>query len=308
MVLCVVCWFATSAVCTSAGKVALTLAAHKTGGCALSLTLAQFVIAAAVSCLCCVLLRRTIPSAPRELLCVSVAYTLGFLLLNQSLGRLHASFSETVRSLEPLTSFVLAYLLSARGTTLGRRTAGSLLAVLLGAVVSVWAQPGFDVRGFVYGLLANCAFSSRGVFVTKLQDATRRQQEARGVAAEKARGVDSVALFAAQHAIGLVLLLPAAMLSEGTKCSAVLVHSKAAARASTLRSAGARGVNRASSRPPHPSHQPSRPPRHGTRPLHASPTYCLKRPPLRCIPPPASSLPRLSSSPPHPSRSPTTAP
>jgi len=67
---------------------------------------------------------------------------------------------------------------------------------------------------------------------------TRRQQEARGVAADKARGVDSVALFAAQHAIGLVLLLPAAMLSEGTKCSAVLVHSKAAARASTLSAVG----------------------------------------------------------------------
>jgi len=233
---CVVSWFGFSAVCTACAKSTLTLLAPRAGGCALTLTLVQFVVSALASTFACVLLRRTIPQAPRELLLVSLAYTLGFLLLNCSLGRLQASFSETVRGLEPLTSFVLVRLLAARGAQLSRASASSLLAVLSGAAVSVWAQPAFDVRGFAYGLLANCAFSSRALLVTMLQDATRRSPEGRAGGA--AAGVDPVGLFAAQHALGLLLLAPAAFAAEGTQCAVTLTRVMPAARAAALSSLG----------------------------------------------------------------------
>jgi hypothetical protein len=223
---CVVAWYASSALCTAAGKMTLThLKAHG-GNCALSLTLLQFLVSAIVSGIACVVLGRSAPSARRELLLVSFSYTIGFLLLNCSLGRLQASFSETVRGLEPLTSYLIAWLLAARGTKLTGASAVALGAVLLGAAVSVWAQPAFDPSGLVYGLLANCAFSSRGILVTLLQDATRRKVEAEGGNGVAERGgVDPIGLFAAQHALGL-LLIPTVLGSEGTRCMAALAYGR----------------------------------------------------------------------------------
>ena len=156
---------------------------------------------------------------------VSLAYTLGFLLLNCSLGRLQASFSETVRGLEPLTSFVLVRLLSARGGQLSGASAAALLSVLAGAALSVWAQPAFDLKGFAFGLLANCCFSSRALLVTLLQDAQKS-------------GVDPIGLFAAQHSLGLLLLAPAALAAEGTQCAVVLASHPKAAHAAGLSALG----------------------------------------------------------------------
>jgi len=157
----------------------------------------------------------------RELVLVSLAYVLGFLLLNQSLGRLQASFSETVRGLEPLTSFLFVRLFGARGSQIRPSAACALLMVLGGAALSVWAQPAFDVRGLVYGLLANCAFSSRALLVTTLQDVTRASDPLQPE-------VDSLGLFVAQHLLGLVLLAPLALASEGTSCAAALAQSNSA--------------------------------------------------------------------------------
>ena len=119
-------------------------------------------------------------------------------------------------------------------------TAAALLAVLAGAALSVWAQPTFDVRGFVYGLLANCAFSSRALLVTMLQDATKRRESAGRVDKTDiaASGIDPVGLFAAQHLLGLVLLAPAALASEGTHCAVALAHSSHAARVASWSSLG----------------------------------------------------------------------
>lgn len=230
LIACICCWFTASAICTSSAKLALLHLAPKSGSCALTLTSLQFVISASVSVVACLVLNRRPPSAVRELLSVSLAYTLGFLLLNQSLGRLQASFTETVRGLEPLTSFVLAWLLSARGSKLQGASAGALLTVLAGAALSVWAQPAFDPRGFAYGLLANCAFSSRALLVTLLQDAQRKRAVKEGALSPSAT-IDSVGLFAAQHVCGLLLLLPWTFMSEGSHCVAGLSRKPAALHA-----------------------------------------------------------------------------
>lgn len=225
----IIFWFGFSAVCTACSKKALTALAPRAGGCALSLTTLQFLISAIASVSTCALLKRSVPAAPRELMLVTLSYTMGFLLLNCSLGRLQASFSETVRGLEPLTSFILVRLLGARGGQLNCGSGAALLTVLGGAALSVWAQPAFDLRGFSYGLLANCAFSSRGLLVTLLQDATRRAGKAKGASgasgASEERSVDPVGLFAAQHVLGLILLAPAAFAAEGTTCAVALSNS-----------------------------------------------------------------------------------
>ncbi len=225
---CIVLWFGASAVCTACAKVALSMLAPKAGSCALTITTVQFTVAASASATASVLFNRRPPTAMRELLFVAIAYMLGFLLLNQSLGRLQASFTETVRGLEPLTSFALARLLGARGSQLVPATAGALGAVLCGAALSVWAQPRFDAGGLFLGLLANAAFSSRALLVTLLQDAQRK------LGGE----IDSVGLFAAQHVLGLALLAPAAYASEGTQCLGELGLRRPALRAVLLSSLG----------------------------------------------------------------------
>lgn len=218
---CVFAWFATSAVCTASAKAALVKLKHIHTGCALTLTTVQFTLCAIITGLLCLVMGRRPPAALREVLLVSLGYTLGFLLLNIALARLQASFSETVRGLEPLTSFLLARIMAARGAQLSSASAMALLAVLAGAALSVWAQPAFDTGGLAYGLLANCAFSCRGIFVTLLQDAMRRRHAANAV---NGPAVDAVGLFFAQHAIGLCLLLPTALASEGTHCAAALTQ------------------------------------------------------------------------------------
>ena len=249
----VVAWYVSSAICTASGKMVLTALAPKAGGCALTITALQFMLSGLVSGLACCILGRRPPNAPREVLLVSLSYTMGFLLLNCSLNKLQASFSETVRGLEPLSSFALVKFFGARGGEVTLGTAFALLTTLLGAALSVYSQPQFSHAGFAFGLAANCAFSSRGLLVTLLQDAMRRKAlSASKIGGEKdvdsspsaameaasSGAVDPIGLFAMQHALGLLLLLPAAMTFEGSHCAAALYDNPVAARNAAYSSLG----------------------------------------------------------------------
>jgi len=213
LVLAIIAWFASSAVCTSYGKLALQKLSPSS--CPLSLTATQFVVATTFGALSWAALKRRAPpwAVARELVFVSITYTMGFILLNSSMGRLQASFSETVRGLEPLTSFGLARLFGARGATVSTASAIALLAVLVGAGVSVSSQPAFDPRGLVLGLCSNVMFSSRALLITKMQDAWKR----RSIASDFEE-IDSIGLFTMQHALGLLIIVPAALMMEGTQC------------------------------------------------------------------------------------------
>lgn len=232
-------WYVSSAMCTACAKLAFQKAAPLS--CALSLTALQFV----VSTVLCMLLWvgvgcRAPPRAiMKELLLVSLAYALGFTLLNQSLGRLAAAFMETVRGLEPLTSFVLARLFGGRGAALSGRSALALLAVLGGATLCIWAQPKFDLRGLALGLLANVMFSSRALLVTLMQDAWREHARAAGQLVE----LDGVSLFTVQHALGLLLVLPAALVFEGAECVASAAAQPEMLNAAMLSALGFFGYN-----------------------------------------------------------------
>ena len=205
----------------------------------MTLTVAQFATSAIPTVAACLLLNRRPPQALRETMLVALSYTLGFLLLNCSLGKLAASFSETVRGMEPLTSFILVRLFAAHGGTLTKGMAGGLALVLVGAVINIWAQPAFELSGLLLGLLANCAFSSRGLLVTQLQDAAHRNTRTIVEATDKRCGgglgyasgtVDPLGLFAAQHVLGLLLLTPVALFMEGDSCAVALLHRSHARR------------------------------------------------------------------------------
>ena len=93
-------WYAASALCNVNSKVVLRNAQKEELHCPLSVTAMQFVFTTFVGALFCIALGRRPP--PRvvlyELCLVSGSYTMGFLLLNSSLGKLAAAFSETVSS------------------------------------------------------------------------------------------------------------------------------------------------------------------------------------------------------------------
>lgn len=165
--LCIPLWYASSALCVANSKVLL-----RPLRCPLSLTAVQFVFSTVVGTVCALALRRRWP--PRavlaELCMVSVAYTLGFILLNAALGALTASFSETVRSLEPITSFALTWLFSGRGSSLNAMAGCSLTAVILGGAVCVLSQPAFSGVGLLLGFGSNLMFSSRTLLVTLMQE------------------------------------------------------------------------------------------------------------------------------------------
>merc|ERR1712087_299431 len=94
---CILAWFAASAVCTSASKRALI--AFVPYRCGFFLTVSQFALSVSLALALCILFRQRILLEQRALVraaAIATAYTAGFALLNLSLGKLHASFAETV--------------------------------------------------------------------------------------------------------------------------------------------------------------------------------------------------------------------
>ena len=143
--LCIVAWFASSAICSFGTKRSLnSLAPHS---CAGGLTTLQFIIAAAVGGATYLATgERMVPGIMPDVFRVAMAYTFGFLFFNMSYDRLAASFAETVRGMEPLFAFTLARLLGARGGTLSSTSVTALVCLLLGGAVSCYAQQFDAVR------------------------------------------------------------------------------------------------------------------------------------------------------------------
>jgi len=232
--LCIVAWFASSAICSFGTKRSLTSLAPYS--CAGTLTTLQFVIAAAVGGATYLATgERMVPGIKFDVFRVAMAYTFGFLFFNMSYGRLAASFAETVRGMEPLFAFTLARLLGARGGTLSSTSVTALACLLLGGTVSCYAQQ-FDAVGLVLAVAANTCFAGRSILVSQLQDKLRRRppplapSDARdagdrsggvgggggAIATAAARPELSVTgMFFYQHALGLVLMARDATLRSG---------------------------------------------------------------------------------------------
>ena len=102
--LCIVAWFASSALCSFGTKNTLNSLAPQS--CAVGLTTLQFIFSAVIGGAICLVTRQSVPRGCwLDMGRIALVYTLGFLFFNMSYGRLAASFAETVRGLEPLFSF-----------------------------------------------------------------------------------------------------------------------------------------------------------------------------------------------------------
>ena len=234
--LCIVAWFASSALCSFGTKNTLNSLAPQS--CAVGLTTLQFTVSAVIGGAICLVTRQSLPPGCWfDMGRIALVYTLGFLFFNMSYGRLAASFAETVRGLEPLFSFAFVRLLGVRGGMLRAPSAVALATLLVGGVMSCASQA-FDARGLAFGLASNCCFAARSIYVSMLQDRLKRERAAGppirgGMGAPLSSSsqlpphataaryeLSSSTVFFYQHLLGLLLMVPCSLLEDSRRAAA----------------------------------------------------------------------------------------
>jgi len=144
-----------------------------------------------------------LPGKERAMLVgVSVTYTLGFFFTNLAFSLAHASFVETVKSGEPISTVILAYVLL--GEFEAPATYASLLPVVVGVGMASSGEAGGSFAAFAATIGSNFGFSARAVFAKLLKRDF----------AESIPAVSDVSLFYHISWMGLLALLPLALASE----------------------------------------------------------------------------------------------
>ena len=113
-----------------------------------------------------------------------------------------ASFAETVKSAEPITSVVLAYVILKEVESVP--TYMCLIPVCAGVACSCLHDDSFNTFGFVCAALSNVCFSGRAVYAKKLMNSFP------GL-------FNEIELFSYISIIGLGMLIPVALYMEGYK-------------------------------------------------------------------------------------------
>merc|ERR1711879_802433 len=93
---------------------------------------------------------------------ISVPYTLGFFFTNLAFSLANASFVETVKSGEPISTVVLANLLL--GEVESTATYLSLIPVVVGVAMASSGEAGGSVAAFLATMCSNFGFSGRAVY------------------------------------------------------------------------------------------------------------------------------------------------
>lgn len=142
----------------------------------------------------------------------NVAFSMGerfFLEKNESisfelipLSPVNASFAETIKSAEPLSSVFLGYFFFNEGTSM--MTYFTLLPICIGVGISCIDDVSFHLLGFLSAAASNFCFSSRAV-LTKHMFKFNPQS------------MDETTLFSYISQIGTSLLIPMVVLLEGHK-------------------------------------------------------------------------------------------
>jgi len=134
---------------------------------------------------------------------IALTYTLGFVLTNISLSLCNASFSETVKSGEPISSLILVTLTRGEDavTTIEWLTT---LPIVLGVGLSSYSESSFNFFGFIAAALSNFMFSMRGVN-------TKQLRRIHGTPL----GLDDIHLFYYISKFGASIVVPLAFLFEG---------------------------------------------------------------------------------------------
>jgi solute carrier family 35 protein E1 len=215
-VLFILIWYFTGAFTNSSSKQAL---ASLPASLPLTLTLVQHLAAT----LCGALVYRVVGLQPfkplprasevsgeayRALGWLCLVYTLGFSLTNASFGAVNASFVDTVKAGEPISTVALASLFLANEQVTGRVLA-ALMPIVGGVAISSMAEASASLIGLAFALGSNLCFSARSIaakLVGKRMGAER---------------MDGANLFVHVNMLGLLVLVPAVLALEGRQLLAL---------------------------------------------------------------------------------------
>merc|ERR1712194_425195 len=203
-VLLIVLWYVSSMFAITTSK--LTMQAAKVP---LVLCVVQFTTATVVSGMVLAVqgLSAGLPDRKGKVVLGSTAltYTLGFFFTNLAFSLANASFVETVKSGEPISTVVLAYFLL--GEVERTATYASLLPVVIGVGMASAGEAGGTVAAFMATVASNFGFSARAVFAKQLKHDHPQSPPAKS----------DVCLFFHISWMGLIGLLPLAVIQEGPK-------------------------------------------------------------------------------------------
>ncbi|XP_038889392.1 phosphoenolpyruvate/phosphate translocator 2, chloroplastic-like [Benincasa hispida] len=134
---------------------------------------------------------------------LAVAHTMGNILTNVSLGRVAVSFTHTIKAMEPFFTVLLSALFLAERPTFW--VVFSLVPVVGGVALASFTEASFNWIGFSSAMASNLTNQSRNIFSKKFMI----HKEA----------LDNINLFSVITIISFILLVPSALLLEGTKFS-----------------------------------------------------------------------------------------
>ena len=134
-------------------------------------------------------------SGPSAFLVVSVGltYTLGFVLTNMAFSKVSASFAETVKASEPLSSVLLGYIFYSEFLSI--KAYLTLIPICIGVAISCMSSDAFNLVGFLLAMGSNFFFSSRAVLSKVLM---RSHPDA----------MNEISLFAHISLVGIIIVLP----------------------------------------------------------------------------------------------------
>jgi solute carrier family 35 protein E1 len=139
------------------------------------------------------------PQAQQIVYRIAISYTFGFIFTNIAFSIVTASFAETVKSAEPLSSVFLGYFFYREGTSI--QTYLSLIPICTGVAISCIDDLSFNFYGFLAAAASNFCFSGRAVLTKHL---FRKFPNC----------IDEISMFAQISKVGLIILIPFMILLE----------------------------------------------------------------------------------------------
>jgi len=137
----------------------------------------------------------------------AIFFAMGFIFTNFAFSFVSASFVETIKASEPISSVLLSYIILKEENIFF--TYASLVLVCVGVTVSCIGDDQFHIFGFLCATLSNICFSARAVLIKKLY----LNSEPLTSSSESAP-LDEIWLYYHLCRIGLVILFPLAFLVE----------------------------------------------------------------------------------------------
>ena len=164
-----VVWYVSSAICNTSSRAILTVIPVP-----LLLCVSQFAFAVIATYVTLTVVRgqpRPVPvpgEAKRLMNKLALVYTMGFVFVNAGYLVVNVSLAETLRSLEPVVSVVLARLWL-RDEPVSLLTQLTLVPIVLGGSLSSAGDRSFSMLGLFFVCISNASFSMRSVYAKHLK-------------------------------------------------------------------------------------------------------------------------------------------